>query len=151
MVPTNPPKPIEIWTVRDEKGTEIWAHAEEGAIPATGPVFLRGPDPQVHSGGEAESVHRRVRATLAKAGLDGAFEVAHVDPVVLTDNLREFLGHFQALTLDPEAESESGLKVQEIELSLGVNGKGGFALLGKLEVGVVAGIKVKLVRRNPKG
>jgi len=86
------------------------------------------------------------KAAPPSLGLTGVFGVSHVDPAVLTDNLRDFLNHFQTLALDPEVQGGRDFAVEEIELSLGINGKGGIALLGKIEVGVAAGIKVKLVR-----
>lgn len=103
------PRPIEVWTFRDDQGSE--------------------------------------KAALPRQGITGVFDISVVDPVVLTDNLRDFLSHFQALALDPEVQVKHGFVVSEVELSLGINGKGGIALLGKVEVGVAAGIKVKLIRR----
>jgi hypothetical protein len=67
---------------------------------------------------------------------------------VLTTNLQEFLRNFQDLPWEIDTDKEDGFIVHEIELSLGVSGKGGVALIGKIEAGVDAGIKVKLVRRN---
>lgn len=104
------PKPIEIWTLRDDEGPE--------------------------------------RAALPRLGTGRVFDVSYVDPAVLADNLRDLLSHFQSLSLDREMQAEHGFAVQEIELSLGINGKGGIALLGKIEAGVEAGVKVKLIRRD---
>ncbi len=104
------PESVEVWTFRDDEGSE--------------------------------------KAALPRLGATRAFDVFSVDPAVLTGNLRDFLSHFQALDLDPEVQGERGFAIQEIELSLGINGTGGIALLGKVEVGVAAGIKVKLVRRG---
>lgn len=70
-----------------------------------------------------------------------------VDMTVLSGNLKEVLADFQTL-LDKQPESKSGYYVDEIELSLGVNGKGSFALIGKLEAGMQASIKVKIKRET---
>jgi len=88
------------------------------------------------------------KAAPPSLGFTGVFGISHVDPTELTKNLRDFLSHFQSLALDPEVQGGPDFAVQEIELSLGINGKGGIALVGKIEVGVAAGIKVKLVRRG---
>jgi hypothetical protein len=72
-----------------------------------------------------------VKAALPRLGFQRTFEVSHIDPTALTDNIRDFLSHFQALTLDTGEQKEHGFAVQEIELSLGVSAKGGIALNGK--------------------
>jgi len=71
-----------------------------------------------------------------------------VDMAVLSSNLKEVIIDFQAL-LDEQTKSRSGYFVDEIELSLGVNGKGSIGLIGKLAAGMQAGIKVK-IKREPK-
>ena len=70
-----------------------------------------------------------------------------IDISVLSGNLKEVLDNFQTL-LDEQPESKSGYYVDEIELSLGVNGKGSVALIGKLEAGMQASIKVKIKRES---
>ena len=98
----------------------------------------------------AQEQEEEVKAAFPKLGLQRAVEVSHIDSAVLTDNLRDFLNNFQTLTLDTGEHNENGFAVQEIELSLGVSAKGGIALIGKAEVGIYAGIKVKLARPRPK-
>lgn len=92
----------------------------------------------------------QARAALPKLGSSRGFEVSHVDPTVLTANLSSFLTHFQSLPLDAESshEGKQVFSVQEIELNLGISGKGGVALIGKVEAGFEAGIKVKLTRKS---
>jgi hypothetical protein len=45
-------------------------------------------------------------------------------------------------------DQKSAFIIDEVELSLAVNAKGGIELLGKLEAGAQAGIKIKLKRRS---
>lgn len=71
----------------------------------------------------------------------------YVEVSTLSENLNEFLVEFQKV-LEKQPKSKSGYEIDEIELSLGVNAKGGISLLGKLEAGVEAGIKVKLKKKN---
>jgi hypothetical protein len=70
-----------------------------------------------------------------------------VEMTLLSDNLKEVLADFQTL-LDEQPKSKSGYYVDEIELSLGVNGKGSVALIGNLEAGMQASIKVKIKRES---
>lgn len=84
------------------------------------------------------------KAALPQLGR-ARYETTRVQISVLSKNLMEFLAEFQAVFQEPPSVS-SGFHVDEIELNLGVNGSGGIALFGKLEVGVEAGIKIKLKR-----
>lgn len=68
-----------------------------------------------------------------------------VDLETLSENLKAVLSRFQKV-LDEQPVAKSGYYVDEIEVSLGVNGKGSIALIGKLEAGMQAGIKVKFKR-----
>lgn len=86
----------------------------------------------------------------AKAALPsfGAGRVG-VTSVAVTDisvNLREILTSFQDAFSEVPV-SPAGFVIDEIELSLGINGKGGFAIIGKLEMGAQAGVKVKIKRK----
>ena len=65
---------------------------------------------------------------------------------VLSDNLKAFVKNFQGV-IDPE-DDIGGFVIDEVELNLVVNAKGGIELLGKLEAGVQASIKIKLKRRT---
>lgn len=69
----------------------------------------------------------------------------NVDVVNLSDNLKEVLTNFQEIVNDVPKPA-SGYFIDEIEINLGVNGSGGVALIGKLEVGMKAAIKVKIKR-----
>ncbi|ASK18620.1 Pepco domain-containing protein [Halomonas sp. N3-2A] len=89
----------------------------------------------------AESETKHALPTFGKSRVKST----EVDLTVLSGNLKEVLADFQTL-LDEQPESKSGYYVDEIELSLGVNGKGSVALIGKLEAGMQASIKVKIKR-----
>lgn len=75
------------------------------------------------------------------------FLASEIDMSIFSGNLKQLLVDFQVV-FDSWPKSPSGYYVDEIELNLGVNGKGGIALIGKLEMGVQAGIKVKIRRKN---
>lgn len=64
----------------------------------------------------------------------------------VADSLREFLAQTQSLQAVDTPE-ESPFFIDEIELSLAVNATGGIELVGKLEAGAQAGIKVTLKRK----
>lgn len=84
--------------------------------------------------------------SIKKAGLPdfgGSSSSEKVDMSVLANNLKNVLSDFQEI-VDGTPESTSGYQIDEIEISLGVNAKGGFALIGKLEAGMSAGVKVKI-------
>lgn len=66
----------------------------------------------------------------------------------ISENLSSFLKAFEPIA-ERAASATSSFEVDEIELSLAVNGKGGIELLGKLEAGAEASIKVKLKRKPP--
>jgi hypothetical protein len=74
-----------------------------------------------------------------------AIRVSQVDVEVVSDNLASVLATFQQM-LEKQPRSASGYYVDEIEISFGVSGSGGIALIGKVEAGVEASIKVKLKR-----
>ncbi len=69
-----------------------------------------------------------------------------VSAEVLSDNLKAFVKNFQDV-IDP-GNDIGGFVIDEVELSLVVNAKGGIELLGKLEVGAQASMKIKLKRRT---
>lgn len=72
--------------------------------------------------------------TVVEAGVDA-----------ISKNLNDFIETFRQVA---EAQDDKGkFTVDEIELSLAVNAKGGIELLGKLEGGAEASIKVKLKRK----
>ena len=88
-----------------------------------------------------DSATRNALPTLGRAKV----ATTEVDLETLSENLKTVLSKFQAM-LDEQPEAKSGYCVDEIEVSLGVNGKGSIALIGKLEAGMQAGIKVKFKR-----
>ena len=87
----------------------------------------------------------------AKAALpslrNSVAHVVNVSRETLTENLRDFLR-----TFDPgaalEMPRESEFYVDELQLTLAVDAKGGIQLVGKLEGGAQAGITVKLKRKQ---
>jgi hypothetical protein len=50
--------------------------------------------------------------------------------------------------LDVDTSKESKFYVDELEISLAINASGGVELIGKLEAGAQAGIKIKLKRKE---
>ena len=101
----------------EETRIEIWASSTEEDMRAAFPSFRKTP-----------------------------IQITSVEPSVLANNLKEVLAAFQQI-LDAQPNPSSGYCVEEIELSLGVNGIGGFALIGKVEAGMQASVKVKLKKR----
>ena len=70
-----------------------------------------------------------------------------VNPADLANNLKDFLA-----TLKPVIEAQTTkigeFSVEEIELSLAINAKGGIELIGKFDAGIEGGIKIKLKRKD---
>jgi hypothetical protein len=73
-------------------------------------------------------------------------EVGEIRVSDLADNLGSLLADVQT-AFEKAQLAASAYAIEEIELSIGVNAKGGLALIGKLEAGMEAGIKVKLKRK----
>lgn len=65
----------------------------------------------------------------------------------LTQSLNRFMQSLEPLT-KIDAPKDSAFVIDELELTLAVNAKGGIELVGKLEAGVQAGIKIKLKRKT---
>lgn len=123
------------------KTIQVWApvvSAAAAAEPASlSPAPALSPSlsvPAAASGPEFPSVFSRMRAY-------------EIDMSVLSGNLKQTLADFQKI-MDGLPKSASGYSIEEVELSMGVNGNGGIALIGKLEVGVEAAIKVKIKRKS---
>lgn len=76
-----------------------------------------------------------------------AGQAVQVGVDIISQNLQQFLHGFQSV-VDAAAMEASSFQVEEIELNLVVNGKGGIELLGKLEGGAEASLKVKLRRKQ---
>ena len=76
-----------------------------------------------------------------------ASTVVEVGADVLAQKLESFLTSFRPL-IDVEKSNTSDFVIDEIELSLAVNASGGIELVGKLEGGAEASLKVKLKRRT---
>jgi hypothetical protein len=76
-------------------------------------------------------------------------QVTEVDTRVVTEHLKQAIADFQVL-MDEPTPASSSFEIDTIELSFGVSGSGSVALIGKLEVGMEAGIKVTLKRKARK-
>lgn len=74
-------------------------------------------------------------------------EVSEVRVSDLAENLGNLLAQVQS-ALEKAQQVASSFTVEEIELNIGINAKGGLALIGKVEAGMEAGIKIKLKRRD---
>lgn len=77
----------------------------------------------------------------------GPRQVAQVAVDTVARNLRDVVGKFDGM-LTEIARTSSEFTLSEIEISLAVNAHGGIELIGKLEAGVEASIKVKFTREN---
>jgi len=84
---------------------------------------------------------------LGGAVAAGATEVVSVSVETMRKNLDAFLEQIGALLESPR-EALKGYEIEEVELSLAVNGSGGIELVGKLEAGAQAGMKIKLKRKQ---
>jgi hypothetical protein len=69
-----------------------------------------------------------------------------VSAEAVTNNINKFLDSFYPL-LESQQSNNTSFFIDEIELSLVVNAKGGIELLGKLEAGAQASVKVKLKKK----
>ncbi len=69
-----------------------------------------------------------------------------VSAETVTNNINTFLDSFYPL-LESQQSNNTSFFIDEIELSLVVNAKGGIELLGKLEAGAQASVKVKLKKK----
>jgi hypothetical protein len=91
------------------------------------------------------TTENEAKAALPRFGAMTRVESAQVDTDVLAKNLRDLIESFQRIA-DSGPVSPNGYVIEEIELSLGVNANGSIALIGKLEAGMSAAMKVKLRR-----
>jgi hypothetical protein len=76
-----------------------------------------------------------------------ATEVVSVSMDTVRKNLNAFLEQIGPL-LDPPRETLKNYEIEEIELSIAISGSGGVELVGKLEAGAQAGMKIKLKRKQ---
>ena len=82
------------------------------------------------------SIGRRITTTV--------FEITNE---VLADRLVEFFNSFQTV-LERLPSSAAGFSINELELTLAVDAKGGIEVVGKAEAGISTGIKFTLKRQN---
>jgi hypothetical protein len=78
-----------------------------------------------------------------------ASAVVEVGAEVLAQKVQNFLANFRPLTESSELK-DSPFVVDEIELSLAVNASGGIELIGKVEGGAEASMKITLRRRSQR-
>jgi hypothetical protein len=91
------------------------------------------------------SIFTTESSNISEFDMGNIIERAKIKAEDLNKNLKEFLENFS-----PVFEGNLGIgkfDIEEIELSLVVNAKGGFELLGKVEAGAEASIKLKLKPR----
>lgn len=69
-----------------------------------------------------------------------------LDNALIEENMLEMINKFGNRLL-ASTPPEQGFEVDEIELTLSIDAKGGVSLIGCVEVGGHAGIKVKLKRK----
>ncbi|MFC4313016.1 hypothetical protein ACFPN2_28290 [Steroidobacter flavus] len=71
-------------------------------------------------------------------------QITEVDPKLVTSSLKRAIAAFDPLVQD--APSTGGFEIESIELHFGISASGAVALIGKLEAGMEASIKVTLKR-----
>jgi hypothetical protein len=93
------------------------------------------------------SAEEKVRGAFAPAR--GASRIAHVslEAAIVEAGLRDMIDKLGDVFLAPTAATRN-FEVDEIELSLAIDAKGSVSLIGSIEVGGHAGIKVKLKRKR---
>lgn len=99
-------------------------------------VWTYGPEPEVKS-------------ALPPIGRS-QLQITEVDPKVITTNLKRAIAEFDALVQEEEQRPRGGFEIDSIELHFGVSASGAVALIGKLEAGMEASIKVTLKRPTTK-
>ncbi len=66
---------------------------------------------------------------------------------VLADRLEEFFNSFQHV-LEHLPSSTGGFSIDELELTLAIDARGGIEVVGKAEAGITTGMKFTLKRQN---
>ncbi len=92
--------------------------------------------------GISDTTARSALPTLARVAVDRSIEIG---AEVLTDNIRRFSAQFVGLLDGTPLEGGTAV-IEEVELSLTITANGGIELLGKVNVGAQAAVKVKLKR-----
>lgn len=100
---------------------------------------------EVWTQGEVATDTKNAVPVFGKA--NARVQLTSIEVSTLGDNFKELVGKLSAILEEPEQEMPGGFGIDEVEISLGVNAKGGFTLIGTAEVGAQAGIKVKLKRK----
>ena len=125
---------------------EVWAPVfpGEAGTPASLPAAPAAPSLDLDIEGLSTAA-----PSFNFSGALGKMKAYRIDMSLLSNNLRETLADFQKM-MDGIPKSASGYCIEEIELNLGVSGNGGIALIGKLDVGVEAAIRIKIKREGAK-
>lgn len=87
----------------------------------------------------AMSTGERSKKVVSKA-------LTEIDPEVLSKNLEPIIKVFSGMFKAGD-ENNDACHVDQIEIHLNVNAKGGIELIGSLQAGVEAGIKIILTRK----
>lgn len=134
---------IEVWLAEHAATLQALGY---GAAASEGPeARVTGAMPPAATPRDAELGVRR--KAFNDAAPPSTFKVNKVPLPDLLENLKGTLAQFQE-TLDALPKPRAGYAIDEIELHFGVNGSGGVALIGKMEVGMEAAITVK-IKRTP--
>ena len=85
----------------------------------------------------------------ALPSLSGAARtVIEISTDSLSTSLKDFIARFQDVLDEDTTCEKSAFSVDQIELSLAVNGQGGVELIGRVTAGVTASIKLTFKRRT---
>ena len=128
----------------DKRTIEVWAPVLTREVAAPASTLAAPAAPSLDF--EIEGLSTTTQPFKLPSVL-GKMKAYHIDMSLLTNNLRETLADFQKM-MDGIPKSASGYCIEEIELNLGVTGNGGIALIGKLDIGVEAAIKIKIKRES---
>ena len=77
----------------------------------------------------------------------GTIKAVQVTSDTLAKNLESFLSNLESV-IQVNPPNDSPFYIDQMELNLAVNASGGIELLGKLEGGAQAGIKITLKRKE---
>ena len=87
------------------------------------------------------------RKDTGTRGVRDLYQKVAVHKDQLAANLKDFMTDMQGV-FGEVTETAGSFEVDEIELQLSVNAKGGIELIGKVETGVKAGILLRMKRRK---
>ena len=91
------------------------------------------------------TTHDEIESKNAFPSLRKTLKEIKVNSEDLAKNMDDFLKRIEPV-VRIQNQSIGDFRIEEIELNLAINGQGGVELIGKVEVGVEAGITIKLKR-----